>query len=81
MPGGRTAGLGYCGGCRLRQRPQTGPVGYAIDPDRRCRWRRRQAARPVDGVGDRSCGTPAQPLAGRVPQPLGRHRGEARRRY
>jgi len=36
--------------CRLRHRPQTPPVTYAIDPDRRCRWRRRQVRIPVGGV-------------------------------
>jgi hypothetical protein len=26
--------------CRRRQRPQTSPVSYASDTNRRCRWRR-----------------------------------------
>jgi hypothetical protein len=40
-------------GCQLRHRPQTRPVGYASDTDRRGRWRRRQNREPVDGVADR----------------------------
>jgi hypothetical protein len=36
------------------------PVGYAIDTTRRGRWRRRQEAGPVGGVGD---GRPARSVA------------------
>ena len=44
------------GACRRRHRPEPRPVSYAIDPNRACRWRRRQVDNPVAGVGDRAAG-------------------------
>src|ERR1700722_9539676 len=39
-------------GCRLRQRQDCRPVGYAIDIAYWCLWRRRQVGFGVDGVAD-----------------------------
>jgi LacI family transcriptional regulator len=38
--------------CRRRHRPDVQPVDYAIDPDRRGRWRRWQELTHVHGVAD-----------------------------
>jgi aldehyde dehydrogenase family protein len=65
MPSRRTEDLATCRGGRLRHRPQALPVNYATDPDRRCRWRSRQTARPVAGVADRLRPHPAP----RTPHP------------
>jgi hypothetical protein len=48
------AGSALHSACQLRHRPQTVPVGYAIDIAYWGRRRRRQGAAHVDGVGDRA---------------------------
>jgi hypothetical protein len=60
-------------GGRLRQRPQTFPVGCAVDLNRRCRWRSRPTAHPLAGVADR-----APPRAPPRPSAASRRRGGGR---
>ncbi len=58
-----TRHFGWRGTCRLRQRHQWRPVGYASDTNRACRWRSRQDFQPVR-AGDRATGRLSAGAAG-----------------